>query len=247
MRLSTLNKLSTPLLFLGTWEAISRSGIVSPTLFPPPSMVALAGITLIRNGLLLDIMVSLSRVIAGLSIGSVAGIFIGILTGRNPALDEALSPLFNVMRAFPPVALIPLIITWFGIGETAKIFSIALAVLFPVWVNTHIGAKRVPAPYIHAAQTLTRSRYTIYRKVIFPSCAPFSLAGIRNGVAIAFIMMYVSELAGASNGLGYQIAVSHLSYAIDKMMAAILILGLIAALTDNLFVKLVHRVAPWIR
>jgi len=233
-------------MLIAGWEVVSRSGLIDQALFPPPSLVVSAFFELLGGGFLGDILVSLSRVIAGLTIGVMAGSSLGLITGRNPRIDESLSPMMNVMRAFPPVALIPLIITWFGIGEGAKVFSIALAVLFPVWVNVHIGAKGVPVRYIHVAKTLTYSDSRILSRVVIPASAPFIVAGARIGIAVSFIMVYVAEIAGASHGIGYQIAVSHLDYAMDKMIAALLSLGFLAAITDFLFIRFTHRVFPWL-
>jgi len=234
-------------IFLILWQILSNSGIVNETLFPSPTTVFSSFVELWNSGdLFLHIKSSIWRVLIGLVIGSIFGIVIGLLTGRIKIVDQLFSPLFQVFRSFPPVAIIPLIIVWLGIGEEAKIFSISFAVFFPVWINTHVGASRISQYYLRAAGILTKSYFKKFIKVILPASLPFIFTGIRTSIAIAYIMVFVSELAGASSGLGYLISVSHLSYRIDKMIAGLILLGLFGALTDLVFVKLFKRTFPWI-
>lgn len=233
------------ILFFLFWELISRSGIVAISLFPPPSLVFSALVMLFKHGFLADIMISMARLSIGLLLGSAVGLIIGLCTGRIRMCNISLAPLLNIFRAFPPVALIPLIIVWFGIGEPAKIISIAVGVFFPVWLNTHIGAEHVPVHYVRAGSLLTRSHITLLKKVIFPATLPFTIAGIRTSIALGFIMIYVSELAGASQGIGYYISIAHLNYAIDTMVAALFVLGILAALVDYVFTTCMHHFLPW--
>jgi len=235
------------LVFILVWQAVSESGVVNRTLFPPASEVFLAIVELIKSGeLLVHVKSSIWRVILGLTLGSLAGTTFGLLTGRIKFFEESFSPIFQVFRSFPPVAVIPLVIVWLGIGEIAKLFSISFAVFFPVWVNTHIGASQIPVHFLQAARTLTNSVLKKWLKVILPASMPFIVAGMRNGVAVAFIMVFVSELAGSSNGLGYLMSVSQLTYRMDNLIAGLLVLGLLGALTDYCFVKFTRRLFPWI-
>lgn len=252
-------------LSLIVWELVSRSGLVPIALFPPPSRVALALIEManarirwpencclwwpdpLERDLYMDIGVSSSRAIVGWCIGSAVGIVAGILTGRIAAVRNYLAPLLHIFRPLPPVAIIPVVIVWFGIGELSKLFSIAFAVFFPVWINAHIGSQRVPQSFLWSARTFELTRIETLFKVIFPSALPFVVAGLRNGIAIAFVMVYVSELAGASAGIGYEISTSHLAYRVDRMLAALLILGALGALADALISRALLTGFPWLR
>ena len=236
------------LIFIILWQLISTSGLVNITLFPPPTKVFLAFIELWGSGqLILDVKSSILRLLSGLSLGSLFGISIGLLTGRIRLIDKSFSPLLNFLRSLAPVAIIPIIIVWLGIGEKAKIFSISFGVFFPVWINAHIGASNISIHYLRAAETLTKSIFKRLFKVILPASLPFIFAGIRTGIAIAFIMVFVSELAGASVGIGYSIAISHLNYRIDKMIAGLILLGFLGAITDYIFVKVTMWLFPWIK
>lgn len=246
MRASRWMALVPILLSFVLWEVVSSSGVVNRTLFPPPSEVLDAFVGLASSGeLYVHLNASLWRVLAGLSLGSFVGIALGLLTGRFKALGKSLTPLFQVLRSFPPVAIIPLVIVWFGIGESAKLFSISFAVFFPVWINSHIGASRIPEHYLQIASTFRIPFVKKWFKVILPASLEFIVAGVRTGIAIAFIMVFVSELTGASNGLGYMISIAQLSYRIDVMIAGLFILGIMGAATDFAVVRTVQKLFSW--
>jgi len=230
------------------WEFFSRSGWVNSALFPPPTKVLLALWEMIKSGeILRDLRASYVRLLLGLSSGALFGVGVGLLTGRLKFAADIVSPLIQLFRPLPPVAIIPLVIVWFGIGETAKIFSSGFAVFFPVWLNTHLGAEQVPQRLLWSASTLTSSRLKVFFRVIFPASLPFIVAGMRTGIAVAFVMVFVAELMGASEGIGYEISTAHLAYRIDKMMAALAVLGASGALADFLFAKAIIWKYPWLR
>ncbi len=238
-----------PLLFVtALWETASRTGMVPHALFPPPSSVLAALWDMILNRtIFFDLYESGWRLTVGLIIGSFVGIFLGILTGRLAWIDRGITPIIQALRPLPPVAIIPLVIVWFGIDNGAKIFSIAFAVFFPVWISAHVGAKQIPKIFLWSAGLLTTSKWKTMRHVIFPASLPFIIAGIRTAIAIAFVMVFVSELSGASSGLGYRISVASLSYRMDQMIAALFILGALGAMTDYLFIVVTQKLFPWLR
>ncbi|HZX34532.1 MAG TPA: ABC transporter permease [archaeon] len=233
-------------IILLAWEIVSGSAIVNAVLFPAPSKVFEAGAKWFATGQLeTDVSTSFWRMLSGLTIGATLGAVAGLLLGRIIFLEEAVAPLFHILRALPPVALIPLMIVWLGIGDVAKILSIAFAVFFPVWVSVLVGAKTMHADYIKAAKVFSKSGIETFRKVVFPAVMPFIVGGVRIGIGVAFIMVFVSELAGASSGLGYFIATAQTIYRADMMIAGLIVLGLLAAATDYLFVVAAKRAVPW--
>jgi ABC-type nitrate/sulfonate/bicarbonate transport system permease component len=234
--------------FLAIWQFMSSTDVINSNLIPPPSRVFLAIKEWARSGeLLKDFLDSIWRAVIGLYIGSIIGISLGLLTGRNEKMNYLLTPILNIFKAFPPVAMLPVFITLFGIGNFSKIFSISFASIFPLWVNTHLGASTIPVEYIRSAKLLTKSKYKYFIDVIVPASMNSIIAGFRISIAISFIMLYVSELAGASSGLGYQISSSHLAYRMDKMFGALIILGLSATLIDLIFNKLIKYFFPWVQ
>jgi len=230
------------------WQVLSGFDLINSNLIPPPTKVYLAIIEWAKSGeLFIDFSTSIWRGITGLLIGSIIGIMLGLFTGRNQTLDKILTPVLNVFKAFPPVALLPVFITFFGIGDFSKVFSISFATIFPLWVNTHLGASTVPAEFIRSAMLLSKSGVKIFFKIIIPASMNSIIAGFRISIAISFIMLYVSELAGASSGLGYQISSSHLAYRMDKMLGALIVLGLTASMIDLIFNKIVKYFFPWVQ
>ena len=230
------------------WELVSRLEVVNPRLFPPPSIVGLAFLEWARSGdLLSDVLASSGRALLGLAVGGAVGVVLGLATGRNRWASAAVAPIAQLLRPLPPVALIPLIIVWMGIGNTAKVFSTAFAVFFPVWINTHLGAGRIAPAYLWSASLLTRSRIKRLCRIIVPATAPAIIAGLRTAIPLAFIMVFVSEIAGASSGLGYRISVCHLAYRIDMMVAALAVLAATGATVDWVFALTIRTVFPWTR
>lgn len=230
------------------WESVVRLGVVSPTLFPPPSRVVMAFIDLLRSGeLVRDIWISSWRAMTGLAIGVCSGVVVGLATARIRIVDDFLSPIIEIVRPLPPVAIIPLVIVWLGIGDIAKVCSTAFAVFFPVWINAHSGGRDVPLAYLWAAQSLGIRPFSRFFRIILPSALPFILVGIRSGIAVAFVMVFVAELAGASAGLGYSISAYHLAYRTDRMIADLFVLGGLGAFTDWFITRSFGWFCPWLQ
>lgn len=229
------------------WHILSSSGIFNQTLFPGPIVVLYALINLTQSGeLLSNVTASAGRLFFGLLTGSIFGVIFGLLMGRIGFLDEAFAPLLNILRSIPPVAIIPLMIVWFGIGDVAKVNSIAFAVFFPVWLSTLHGAKNISSNHIKTAKIFSKSVIQTFIRVIFPATIPNIISGVRLGIGTAFIMVFVSELAGASVGLGYLIAYAQITYRIDIMLAGLIVLGLLAYAVDYLFVKFSEKTFKWV-
>jgi NitT/TauT family transport system permease protein len=221
--------------------------VLNTSLIPPPSQISIALVEMARTGeLLSDISVSMRRVLIGFALGSVAGTFVGLLTGRIKFLTDTLGQIIQVLRPIPVIALVPLAIVWFGIGETSKYFLVFWGVFFPVWLNTHLGASSIEQRYIWAAQSLGAGRQQLFYSVIFPSSLPMIIAGMRTGIAIGFVCVVAAEMSGAFGGIGYRIYASHMVFRVDKMMAGIVVLGLLGAIADRCFAFVVGRVFPWL-
>ena len=244
---SLIQNAASILAFLFAWELVSRSGWISAALFPPPSAVAWALVDWAKSGdLIKDCIASLWRALAGLTIGVGIGTLVGITTGRIAILRNLVVPIVNLFRPVPPVAMIPLVIIWIGIGDGSKIASTAFACFFPMFTASFQGAVNIPDSFLWAAQSAGLSKAAILRRIVFPAALNVSVAGLRVSIAMAFVMVFVTELAGASQGIGYQISLMHLSYRIDRMMAALAVLAAVASLTDMLTVRFLEFAFPWI-
>jgi len=234
-------------IFLGLWEALARLGLVNQVLFPGPIAVSRAFLTWARDGTLLsDVRASLERVFMGWAVGGATGIVLGLFTGRLAWANFSVGRIVNTLRAVPPVALVPLAILWFGISESSKVFLVAWGTFFPVWLNTHLGASNVKKSIEWSASSLGVERRQLVFKVILPSSVPSIVAGLRLGIGIAYICVFVGELAGASQGLGFRIATASLVFRADLMVAGLVVLGILGATSDAAFLSLVRRVLPWL-
>jgi ABC-type nitrate/sulfonate/bicarbonate transport system permease component len=233
---------------LALWETVSRTGLYNPQLFPPPSQIAVTFLEMVKSGeWARDLGASLSRYGVGFLLGTGLGILLGVLTGRVQFLRDSFSPLLNFLRSTPSVALIPLAIVWFGIGESQKIFIVAWGVTFPLWLNTHAGVSEVEREYIWAAQSLGATDWRIYLEVYVPRALPFIIAGIRMGIATGFFGLAAAEMAGAFSGIAFRIFYSYQVFRTDKMMVAILTIGFLGIVCDRLFVRSMRFLLPWWR
>jgi ABC-type nitrate/sulfonate/bicarbonate transport system permease component len=234
-------------LFLAAWEA---TPYVIPwmnrLLFPPPSDVIGTLRELLASGELIEnIGISLLRVMNGFLIATVLGVLAGLLTGRIRILQYMSDPILHGMRSIPAIALVPLSLLWFGIGEPSKIALITWGAFFPIWLNTYTGVRDVPPVLIRSAASLGAKRLQTMFMVILPAALPFILVGLRQGIGIALIVLVAAELAGASSGVGFMIATSHQLFRVDIMFIGIATLGALGYLVDRGFTRLQSYLFPW--
>lgn len=231
---------------LAIWQIVSHLEIVNPSLFPSPIGVWIAAVDMYDSGVLFkDLAISLRRAAIGFSIGAGLGVVLGLLTSRIHFFAVALSPLFNLLRPIPAIALVPVAIVWFGIGEESKYFVIAYTVFLAVWLSTHHGMEHVPGVYIRAARSLGASTALEFLQVVVPASAPHIFAGLRLGAALAFLSLVAAELTGASAGIGYRLDEARQYILIDRMFVGLIELGILGATLDLMFVLLGRWLVHW--
>lgn len=214
--------------------------------FPPLSVI---GHTFAEDWLFTrvptDLVPSLVRMLAGFAISVVLGVAAGTLLGLSRTLATALDPVLQFLRALPPPALIPVSLLVFGAGDSAKVFLIVLGALWPVLLNTVDGVRGVDATALDMARSYripARARLT---RVVLPAALPRIFAGARTALAIAIILMVVSELVGAANGVGHTVQLAQRGFNIPEMWAGTVLLGLVGFAFNALFVALERRVLRW--
>ncbi len=233
--------------FIALWQLAGWVGLLSDTIIPPPSRIFLAAVEGNKDGFLWrDLWASALRVIPALVIGSLLGAVVGVISGRVRLVSNTVGPILHIWRALPAVALAPLFIQLFGINETSRIIIITSGVFFPVWINTHQGAGLVLETYVDLAKNFDLPHWSFYRKIVVPSTLPFMMAGVRTGIAMAYIMLFIAEWIGANEGIGYRISIAHIVFRMDLMCLGLLELGVLAFLTDYVFVRATHRLFPWL-
>jgi NitT/TauT family transport system permease protein len=231
---------------LAIWALVAAFGLFPESIFPAPWTVLEAVGEMAANGTLFsDLAVSMGRAAIGFSIGASLGVLIGLLTGRVAVIRTLLNPFMSLLRPIPAIALVPVAIVWFGIGEGSKYFVISYTVLLTVWFNTHHGMEYIPEIYLRASRSLGASKVREFFEVIIPAAAPHIFAGIRLGVALAFLSLVAAELSGASSGVGYRLQEARQYIRTDRMFALLIELGVLGAVVDTLVHRIGRRLVHW--
>jgi ABC-type nitrate/sulfonate/bicarbonate transport system permease component len=192
-----------------------------------------------------DVLPSLKRLVAGYAIAVVLGITLGVVLGRRPRLQMAVSPIIEFLRAIPAPALIPFTILILGVEDDAKIFLIAVVCVFPILLNTIDGVAGVEPTLLETTEVYRIGPRDRLRYVILPAAAPQIFAGMRTSLSLSLILMVISEMVASSNGIGYFILQSQRSFAITEMWSGILLLGLLGYLFNAIFTLVERRVLAW--
>lgn len=235
------------ILFLLGWEAIPHMFTwINPALFPPPSRVLQAALPMIESGELAShIMASLTRAAAGFGIALLLGITAGILTARVEFLHHLSEPVLHGFRSVPSLAVVPLAVLWFGIGELPKIALIAWGAFFPIWITTFIGVRDTNIVYLRSAAALGAGRLRTLFLVVLPAALPFILAGVRQAIAVSLIVLVAAELSGSTRGIAYMMSLGHQLFQVEIMFIGLVLLGAFGFLADRLFVWAAKRLFPW--
>lgn len=242
--------LGVVLLVLAAWEGSARAGLVPALFLPPPSAVWAALVSTAAMGfadatLGQHLAASLGRVGAAFLLAAVFGVPLGLMMGRFERVGAAFDPLIETLRPIPPLAYLPLIIIWLGIGEIAKMTLIALAIFAPVVVAARAGAKSVPQERVRAAQSLGASRGQILRLVVLPNALPEILTGLRIGLAAGWTTLVAAELVAATRGLGTMILAASQFLVTDVVLAGIVVIAVVAFAIELGMRRLETWAAPW--
>lgn len=221
------------LLTLGLWAALAQASLIDPVLFPAPSVVLAHFVERVGDGRLPGaVAASTGRVLAGLILGVALAVPTGILLGRSAEIRRVAGPLLGFCRALPPIALIPLVIVYFGIGESAKVIVLTCAAFFAAVIVISEGVAQIPPIYESAALTLGATRSEVFRKVILPLALPHILTGTRVALGTTWATLVAAELVAAQVGLGATIQVAAAFFDLPTIYLGILCIGATALLMD---------------
>ncbi len=222
-----------PLALLLVWELSSRLGWLSARVLPEPLSVLSAFWQLLRSGELWHhVAVSSARALAGLAIGGGLGLLLGLLTGTFRGAETLLDTTFQMVRNIPALALIPLVILWFGIDETAKLFLVAVGVFFPIYLNTFHGIRSVDPGLIEMARSYGLRGWALYRQVILPGALPSVLVGLRFSLGLMWVILIVAETISAQAGIGYLTMNAREFLQTDVVLVGILLYAALGKLAD---------------
>lgn len=234
-----------PLVLIVVWQWAATSGWISVRILPAPSAVAEAAWTLTASGeLTKHVQISAVRALLGLAVGGGLGLVLGLLTGSFRWAETLLDSSIQMVRNIPALALIPLVILWFGIDEVAKLFLIAVAVFFPIYINTFHGIKNVDPGLIEMGRTYGLSRWGLYRHIILPGAMSSILVGLRFALGLMWVILIVAETISAQAGIGYLTMNAREFLQTDVVLVGILLYALLGKLAD-VFAKSLER--HWLR
>jgi sulfonate transport system permease protein len=235
-----------PLAILGIWQFACVTGFVSSRVLPAPSDVALAGWKLLLSGeLARNIWVSFWRAGVGFLIGGSIGFAFGLANGLSELSGRLTDTTLQMVRNIPHLALIPLVILWFGIDETAKLFLVALGVFFPIYINTLHGIRTVDPQLIEMGRVYGMSGTELFARVIFPGALPSIFVGLRFALGIMWLTLIVAETIAASSGLGYMAMQAREFMQVDVVVLSILIYALLGKLADSASRALERLTLSW--
>ena len=235
-----------PALLLALWQAGSSLGLIADNVLPSPASVLAAGWRLTRSGELpANIGISFLRASAGLAVGGTIGLFFGFANGLSKVSESLSDSTLQMVRNIPHLALIPLVIVWFGIDESAKLFLVALGVFFPVYVNTLHGVRSVDPQLVEMARSYGMTRADLFRRVILPGALPSIFVGLRYALGVMWLTLIVAETIAAQSGVGYMAMQAREFMMTDVVVLSILIYALLGKLAD-VASRLLERVClPW--
>ncbi len=244
--LSLVSRYGLLLLFIASWQIGSHVGWLNPAVLPPPDRVLNALYQGIFSGALLgDITISLQR--AGLAFFSavIIGIPLGLFMGQIRVVEQSLDPILQLFRQTSALALYPVFILIFGLGETSKVFVIFWASLFPVLLSTISSVKEVDSKLLEMARTFGAGRLTLFYRVIIPASIPGIFVGLRLSATTALLLLIAAEMIGANRGVGFQVINAQYNFQIPLMFASILLLALAGLFANSLLVLLQRRLCRW--
>jgi sulfonate transport system permease protein len=237
---------SVPVALVILWQWLGSIGWISARTLPEPTDVVQAAVRLVESGELFRyIGDSTSRALWGLAIGGSIGLVLGFVNGLFPVAERMLDTTVQMLRNIPHLALIPLAILWFGIGEEVKLFLVALGVFFPLYLNTFHGIRSVDPALIEMGKVYGLRGWTLFRTVMLPGAMPSILVGLRYALGIMWLTLIVAETISSDTGIGYMAMNAREFMQMDVVVLSILLYALLGKLADVLATGLERRCLRW--
>jgi sulfonate transport system permease protein len=235
-----------PVLIIIIWQVLGDYGIIATRLLPTPLAVLKAAVQLSQKGTLFEyIGTSTRRAFIGFLIGGSIGFAFGLVNGMLPIFEKLTDTSIQMIRNIPHLSMIPLVILWFGIGEEAKLFLVALGVYFPIYLNTFHGIRSVDPGLIEMGKVYGLRRLRLFNKVILPGALPSILIGFRYSLGIMWITLIVAETISADSGIGYMAMNAREFMQMDVVVLGILLYALLGKLSDYMAKLLERKWLQW--
>jgi sulfonate transport system permease protein len=235
-----------PIGLMITWQVSSSIGIISTRVLPNPLDIVSAATNLTKSGQLpADVWTSTKRAFVGFLIGGGLGFLLGLVNGISKISEKLLDSSIQMIRNIPHLALLPIVILWFGIGEEAKLFLVALGTFFPIYLNTYHGIRSVDPSLIEMAYVYELKGFSFFWHVIFPAALPSILVGVRFALGITWVTLIVAETIAADSGIGYMAMNAREFMQLDVVVLSILLYALLGKLSDVIAKIAEKRFIKW--
>jgi ABC-type nitrate/sulfonate/bicarbonate transport system permease component len=239
--------IGTPLVLVGLWEAAVRAGMLDARFFPPPSSVLATLYDLFVNGpIVRHTLTTVVRVLAGFGIGAAAGLGSGLILGTAHPLRAALEPTISALYVIPKVAILPLVMLIFGLGEASKIAIVAIATFFIVVINTTAAVVGVEPIYVEAGRAFGAKRLRMFRHVLLPGALPVIVTGLRLALGTALIVVIAAEFVATQEGIGYFIWHAWNTLRPEEMFAGFIVIAGLGIASYALIRWVGRRIMPWL-
>lgn len=238
--------LIVPVFLLSLWEGAAQFGFLNPFFFPAPSRIFVAAIESFASGsLATDFWMTVSRILAGFALGGATGYALGLVTGTNKRVRALMEPMLSALYTVPKIALLPIFLSIFGLGEPPKIALVSVTVFFYVWVYTLQAVLNIEPNFLDIAQTYTTNQRSIMWHVIVPASLPQVFAGLRVAIAVATLITISSEFVVGDTGLGYVIFNSRLLMRVEESYVGIFVVAIIGFVFQKTVVGIGRQITPW--
>ncbi len=236
----------SPSLLLVLWEVLARLNVIDVRLFSRPSLIFEALYPLVKTGeLFRHAYISVQRIVLGLFCGAVPGVVLGLSMGLFPPIRASLMPLVASTFPIPKLAIMPLILIVFGLGEASKVFTIAIGVFYLVLINSMTGVLSIEPIFLEVAKNFGASRRQFYLTVALPGSLPMIFAGLKLGMGTALLLIVAAELSAAQAGVGWMVWRAYDMFDIERMFSALITLAAMGYLLSLALDALEKRVIPW--
>ncbi|KRM54283.1 ABC transporter permease subunit [Lacticaseibacillus sharpeae] len=235
-----------PILIIIFWQIASSIGLIDASVLPGPWAVVKTTIQSAKTGVLeRNMAISLYRAVSGFIIGGLIGFILALCTGLSKTLNLLLDSSVQMLRNIPHLALIPLVIIWFGVGEASKISLVAIGVLFPIYINTYHGLRSVDPKLIEMGRSYQLSKWELFRKILLPGALPTILVGVRYALGVMWTTLIVSETIAASSGVGYMSTNAQNFMDMPTILMCIVIYAILGKISDLMAKSLENSLLQW--
>jgi len=234
------------LVFLGAWQLVANEQLVPPLFLPAPTDIAQAMVQMFQDPTIwIDLQTSGQEFLLGYGLAIAVGLPLGLVAGRYQRLAWSLDPFISFFYSMPRIALVPLLIIWFGIGIYSKVAVVFLGAFFPIAINTMAGIRSLDPALLRAARSFGASELQVFRTIALPGSVPFTLTGLRLGVGHALVGVVVGELVAAQHGIAQRMSVAGTTFQVPTMFAALIVISGTGVVVTMILQRFEKRFDAW--